>query len=466
MKKKSGIILTLLVLVASLFSVKDSALAQTSECKIQSSENHIVSLGFPMRKERLSNIDNPKILVIPFQLSDEPDYIFKDSFKTDYQAASDIISDLSLGKVKVDFRFANPITTILTNVDMENQKATQQSSWMTDPEKSTWGLVRRLIKSNDATIDFRGFNAVILEGSTTSRYADINEAMSFQDEPQNPWFKSVQTDEGLISNAILLDNHAYPSIIAHEVLHLFGLTDLYGSGAGPGRLTLMSNMENSLLTFEKWVLGWHPDSRVTCITNPPAQGPTEVKIDLNLGGHLAIIPTTLGSGYILDISKHKNSLFLSFYLLNNELRPPMQLFQPKLVRNQEGLPLADVGTVGQVLRGPEFSAIITDLKDNMLTVSILRSSNLESTEGQKIIGQATENIKSANPYVTPQTISITPIEPKAVDTLRTESQNSNQSAKPAGVQKKKTSIFCTKGKSTLKVTNLQPKCPSGYKIRK
>jgi len=464
--RKLTLVVTVISVLTTLFTSTAAANEQNAECRIRSSENHLVSIGFPIRKERLFQLDKPKVLVIPFQLSDEPDYEFKDSFKLDYQSASEIIHNLSDGKVRVEFNFAKPLITNLTNADMEIQKLNQQSSWMTDPEKSTWGLVRRLVKASDSGIDFRGYNAVILEGSATSRYSDINEAMSFQDNPQNPWFKSIQTDEGLISNAILLDNHAFPSIIAHEVMHLFGLTDLYGSPDGPGRLSLMSNMESSLLTFEKWVLGWHPDSRVTCVTNLPSQGALEVKMDLKLGGHLAVIPTTLGSGYILDVSKHKNSLFVSFYLLNNELRPPIQLFRSPTDRNQQGLPLSEVSTVGQVLKGPEFSAVVTEIQGNLLTVSLLKTSNLESTESQSVLKRATENISTSRPYIPPQeSVKETPDGSSSGVQVK-DLQDPSALSKPLGVTKKKTSILCTKGKSVIKVTSLQPKCPRGYKLKK
>ena len=450
--------------LSSNFFLTPTFANQNVNCKIQSSDNHLVSLGFPMRKERLSQIPNPKILVVPFQLVDEPDYKFTDKFKKDYEQAASIISDMSLGKVKVRFEFADVVKTELSNDDMANQRMNQQTSWMTDPEKSTWGLVRRLIKNNDNKIDYRGFHAVILEGSTTNRFADINEAMSFQENPQNPWFKSIQTDEGVISNAILLDNHAYPSIITHEVMHLFGLTDLYGSGNGPGRLSLMSNMENTLLTFEKWVLGWHPDSQVTCITKISESGSTELLIDLNQGGHLAIIPTTPGSGYILDVSSYKETPVVSFYLLNNELRPPIQLFQSNQDKNREGLLLTDLSAVGQVLKGPDYSVIITSLQNNLLSVTLVKSQILESSEGKILTERALENVRVSKPYVLPASPRTNESD-QLTKTQTNELEKKTENPKPSVVTPKKKTISCFNGKNTRKITGSNPICPRGYKIK-
>ena len=41
--------------------------------------------------------------------------------------------------------------------------------------------------------------------------------------------QTFQTDEGSISNVVLLSESYHPEVIAHEFLHAFGLVDLYPS---------------------------------------------------------------------------------------------------------------------------------------------------------------------------------------------------------------------------------------------
>jgi hypothetical protein len=73
--------------------------------------------------------------------------------------------------------------------------------------------------------------------------------MMFYQTPPGPWFRLIQTAEGSISNVVLLDNHSSQSTITHEIMHLYGLTDLYGTSTGPGRLSLMASNQINLLTY-------------------------------------------------------------------------------------------------------------------------------------------------------------------------------------------------------------------------
>ena len=68
---------------------------EVSACKIPSSQNQVVSLGFPVKEERIVNIARPRILVVPFKLKDNPSYVFTDKIKNDYLSAGKNISVLS-----------------------------------------------------------------------------------------------------------------------------------------------------------------------------------------------------------------------------------------------------------------------------------------------------------------------------------------------------------------------------------
>ncbi|NBP66888.1 MAG: hypothetical protein EBU66_19865 [Bacteroidetes bacterium] len=455
-----------LISVISIFASTlsfDANAAVSDSCKIASSEQHIVSLGFPVREERLKHKNSPNILVVPYQLKDEPDYVFKEEFKQDYKEAGRIIENFSSGKVKVTFTFENPIKTQLTNSDMEIQRLNQQTAWMTDPEKSTWGLVRRLISSNDENLNFQGVDAVILEGSATTRAADINEAMSFQVNPQNPFLKSVETAEGLISNAILFDNHAQALTIAHEIMHLFGLTDLYGTYNGPGQLSLMANMTPNLLSFEKWTLGWLEDARVQCLENIPHNKILDLDLDLNLGSHLIIIPGSKGQAQIIDISEFRDSLNLSFYQLNNDARPPISLFNSSTDSYRQGIPLSNKDSLGQVVKGDKFSIVLSKLNNNLLTISLVTSENVSGQEFQTIVNASIEARGSSTPYRKPSQIGSSEKVSNNVDKI-TDSNSMIPQIPKLNTAKK--SLTCVKGKVVKKIYSVSPKCPSGFKPRK
>ena len=95
-------------LILSLIPLNAPASAQSIDnCRIAAARNSIVSLGFPVRAERLAFKANPKILVLPFQLKDEPKYTLTDQDRANFDQAAVNILEFSQGINKVNFVF-NP----------------------------------------------------------------------------------------------------------------------------------------------------------------------------------------------------------------------------------------------------------------------------------------------------------------------------------------------------------------------
>ena len=469
-------------LILGQFAIAPTASADSLDpCRVPASISQTVSLGFPFRPERLMHLAKAKILVIPFKQKDNSTYVFTDEYRRDYQAAASNIKEFSGGKAQIEFVFAPTVLTELTNSDMDQLKINQQLQWQKDETKSTWGFIRKFIADQDAQIDYTGINAVIIEGSSTSAYSDIAEAMMmFYETQAGSWFRQIQTVEGVISNVVLMDNHSSQATITHEIMHLYGLQDLYGTTTGPARLSLMASNELNLLTYEKWVLGWHPDSEVKCLDNVLSSSISQFTFDYSKLNQLAVIRAASGSVYIVETTKIGSDRYLAFYSLDNEARPPLTFFQKTSNNDLQGVVINTYNAIGTEIASPEFTLVISDLNTSAMTLNLVPSSMTATAKYTEIVAKASESkskakqdaeAKAAADLKAKQEAELKAAadlkakqeaELKAAADLKAK-QEAEATAKEAA--KKKTTITCLKGKTIKKVTAVQPKCPFGYKKR-
>jgi hypothetical protein len=438
--------------IALLFvpvSIAPSAQADNlAACRIKASERQTLSLGFPVRDERLAKVSKPKILVVPFQLKDNPDFKFTDAMKKDYLYAEEYLSFLSGNVSTVEFVFAETIKTEFTNQTMETLKANQHSAnQRRDESISTWGFVRKMVTDYDSQLDFSGISGVILHGSSTSSNSFIAEAMTYRKDLQDPYYRPLVTNEGPIMNAVLFDKAETSKTIAHEVLHLYGLTDLYGSATAPGRLSLMAGDQLSLLTYEKWILGWLPDAAVQCQPTLSDNKIQRFAIDLKKERQLFISKTVKGTILIVETSTFQKRLYLAFYSLDNEMRPPIALFTNSINGvGREGLWLVGQNAIGVELEGPETSLLVSSMKNSTLTFDLIPASLKGSAEYSELKNASLLNFKA---------------EQAAADLQAAEPASEKlEEVKPTV---KKLTINCVKGKKVIKVSSAKPKCPTGYR---
>jgi hypothetical protein len=493
MSRALRVVLTLVLCLGQFAFAPHASADALKSCRIQASVGQTVSLGFPVRPERLVNFVKAKILVIPFKLKDNSSYSFTDEYKRDYQTAASNIKEFSGGKASVEYVFAPTVITELTNADMDQLKINQQQQWQQDETKSTWGFVRKFIADQDTQIDYTGINAVILEGSSTSSKSDIAEAMMFYQTPVVPWFRHIQTAEGSISNVVLLDNHSSQQTITHEIMHLYGLTDLYGTSTGPGRFSLMASNELGLLTYEKWVLGWHSDTDVKCLENVTTSSISQITFDYSKPNQLAVIRATSGSIYIVETTKVGSQKYLVFYSLDNEARPPLIFYQKNTRTDLPGVLIDSSSAIGAQFASTEFTLLISDLNSSTITMNLVSSSLTSTAQFSEIVAKASEakSKQDADAKTAAELKAKQEADAKAAAELKAKQdadakaaaelkvkqeadakvaadikakQDADASAR-AATAKKKTTITCIKGKTLKKVTAVQPKCPIGYKKR-
>ncbi len=382
----------LLVLALAFSALPNMAFAQpVSECKIQASSFQQISIGFPVNPERLAKIVNPKILVIPYRLKDEKTFQFGSKEKEAFAKASDNIYKFSDGKSRVTFSY-NEIINIEMTVSERNTIRAPNSSysdWQERYNKSTWGFMKNFITEQDRNIDYSGLDGVILFSTTSVFGAENAEAMTMTKDLYGPWFNPISTAEGQISNVAVLYNQKSEYVITHEVMHLYGLTDLYGSQSS-ARNSLMSDSTIGLLAWERWVLGWLDDENIQCVSETKDikldSVDNVVSLDYSKRDQLLVIPTGTKTALVIDLVKRDSRSWISYYALDNDARPPITAFRS----NNLDLYTEITGRlgVGTVIDSPKYTVVIKDNDGRKLTLNLIPKSLSSSTSAKQLITEA------------------------------------------------------------------------------
>ena len=398
MRIKSAIIVLSSLIISLLPAIANAQ--PVSACRISTSENQIVSLGFPFKPERLSYIDNPKILVMPYRLKGEPDFNFDVKEKDIFLRSSENIFKLSSEKSKVSFVFSSVVDLSITAKEMDDISRNVKDTWQRDYANSTWGFVKKMITDQDKLIDYTNISGVVLVGSSKIASAWIAEAMMMTKNPFNPWFAQIATDEGPISNAVLIYNQLgdiNSTTLTHEIMHLYGLTDLYGSATSPNH-SLMSNGILSLLGIEEWVLGWLPDENVQCINLDSELSKTSLDNKLSIKksnrNQLIVIPTGLKTALIVEQVYQAGKNHLLFYSLDNDARPAIRTFRDNYTFEL----FIDVSTTSgasKILTGETFNLLVENNDGKDISFRLIPPSLMNTDEAKKLISTAEVNRQNA-----------------------------------------------------------------------
>jgi hypothetical protein len=225
-------------------------------------------------------------------------------------------------------------------------------------------------------------------------------------------------------------------VIAHEILHNFGLTDLYGGESGPKLLSIMDTDLSSRLNYEKSVLGWFPVEDFKCsellrvLDNSSVEN--VLTIEDKKKDSIYLLKVSNDKAYIIEVINRGTRSSLVVYLLEQNKRPPITVFYNPKVKFDGLLDLADISSVGSFYTTPDFDLLVTNTTGNSVQLNLIPSSLTKSSLATQLIQKSLNN--------------------KAILV----------SAQPS----KKVSISCVKGKTTKKVTAVAPVCPKGYVKKK
>ena len=467
--KNRSIFSYIIIFLAFIYFPIDTAKAESnlSDCLLQASSNQDISLGKPIATERLAYKNKLKIGVLPFYFTDGKINNLSDNDKEDYLYAAKIIESLSNNKIKIDFVFLPSVNSGFNSKDLKNIYIQRGASWAAmDLSTSTWGFVKSIISTSDKTVNFSGLDSIILEGNNEDTSYYIAEAMIFfgknsnsnSNQVNSEFFRNVITNEGTINNAILLDNHVNPNIIAHELMHNFGLTDLYGTGTGPAYMSLMAGTSARLLNYEKALLGWFQNSNFLCTDfNKFMEQPLD-KLVINFSNidedSIYLLKITNETAYVFEISHEGKAAYLVAYFIDNESRPPITMFLNPNVNFFNLYDLNDLHNIGKFYNSLEFKILYADKLDKKVVINLIPNKFLESIEAKSYFDNSLKRRDLLLAQVQLDTKSQAETQVKTSTDLATKSSTKNVNLK--------TTITCSKGKTIKKVTGLSPKCPSGY----
>ena len=482
MKRFVSVLITL-VLLATGFPSFSSA-QPVSNCRLKAGSNLLTSLGFPLRAERLVYKENPRILVMPFRLKGEPKYSLTDTDRELFDRSAKAISDFSSGKNTVSFVFGNTIDVNYTAEEFDSLAKNNPLTFQKDWKNSTFGFVEKIVQAQDQKQDYSGIDAVVLYSASTKRRAQIAEALMYTNDKLSfgyvdkssrstvnwwysgidgdNWFDPIQTAEGEISNAVLIYNQMTFDTLLHEIMHLYGLPDLYGSIFSPPDDLMSVRISRgfvSILAWQQWLLGWLPDENVKCISeeNDINLGTLENRFSLDYSqrDQLLVIQSSPTTATVVDIVKRDNRRWLYFYSLDIERSPgPISAFSanPNAIVLQQSLLYTEITNrkgVGTQIDSPNYRLLITD-NDSKKISFVLIPSSISESDGAKELLRKADNLREEN-------IRLAQAELEAV---------SAQALKPkvdADALKRKLVITCTRGKSVKLISSVKPKCPKGYR---
>ena len=238
--------------------------------------------------------------------------------------------------------------------------------------RSSWGqsLAQDGVNAVDASFDFSGLSAVFfyLPRTITAVAEGFN-----QNDGSNG--KRLTSNEGEIRFWFGAGQYFYRegftvwSYLAHEIMHSFGLVDLYvrswsSSDPQPMRgYDIMASQDygRTLAGWSRFLLGWYADNQVYCMKKSSLSSVdvTLVPIDRSIDGHKAVM-IPLSATKVLVVESRRREFFLTTFPLGSD--GVIAYVVDVTVENGEGSSILQIpanhGTINPAGKPPLYDAFI------------------------------------------------------------------------------------------------------------
>lgn len=482
------------LLLASLTAVASPASAQiqptsAADCKIARAvpvENQPVSVGFPVHPDRLAGKQTVNVVVARFSLTDVPYAGASIDYTTRDRLTADLVQRLSRGTVTMTFTYVTDVYQHRrSRADWERMKANQHNSYGAGNEsESTWGFVREALRDLDPTVDFTGVDTVVLQGPFDRNVASeektsVYEAMMTRSEGTG-FFRPFATTEKPINNAFVMSGTMDWLVYAHELLHNFGLTDLYDStGQVPHTelygWSMFASNEPTLYFWERWQLGWIRDSEVVCLdlrTNRTLT-PQDITLDYRTDAtpKMIVLRTGHTSATVIELREP----LLDQHYGNLPWRQPRRLFGQSMVTysvhsdrwpgpirliNQPTQNTANDFSVAVTRQVGDYEVHVIDAVAGSMRLGVWSASVNGDASALALKAAAQETLEKRRKA-----------EQDARAAAEAEARAKEQAAATptptaSPTPQRQRTITCVKGVQVKKFRGIKPKCPSGWRVRR
>ena len=484
-KRYSFLVLALLVTHGiSPVNVANAARINVDNCKIANANSQSVNLGFPRSPLLLPSTGTVKVLVAGVDFSNARESDIPEQMVTGFELAKvkDFFATSSYGRLNLDFTIVSEVVKLpISDVGVNELVISQETG-----------------KALPSTYKLNDYSALLIVTTKNSSYASSTASAG----------STVQNPTGRVTNYSVLagikpnESRWLSSpwrTVAHEVGHLLGLMDLWNredSTAWQGQTAAPFSLMNTgagwgyagdFFAWEKWVLGWIPDTDVYCFSKDPNDLSVDLaSLDVLQGIRLVAMPisstkvlaieyrkkSTLDFGiiksgalvYTIDTTKRNLELPIRIIPSEEALQQPFA----ENLKDYERYKKAPLGNFDSVeIEGLQVANTGIDSGKGLL-ISNKSRSEIKAYLGNLLLqAKAETEAKAAAELKAKQEV-----EAKAAAELKAKQEaeakaaaelKAKEEAAAKAAAAKKTSITCVKGKLTKKVTALKPKCPTGFK---
>jgi hypothetical protein len=424
-----------------------------------------VSLAVPVPKERLAGRSEINVLIVRFELTDG-----RSGGPSGFNPrVSALISRLSRGTVSVNARDSTFVYRPKMSLQQWAEMVSgQHAAYMRDESKGTWGFLRKAVAEIDVYEDLSKVDSIILQGNLTAeeerRFGRVYEA--FQTTAGDTGFlRPIQTQDGILYNAVLQSGSTGWITDAHELLHNFGLMDLYGGPfAAEERAegwSLMASDEPSLFYWERWQLGWIDDHEVLCLDarNGRLLHPIELHMSHTDRTSTKLIVIRTEEFNVIAVELRERGLpsqYEGVWMIPAELGQSLLTYEVQIDRRPGGIKMIDQPRrmtsddlrIGMTRRLGEFELMVTDAQVGSTSIALWSTGLSGTADAVTLRGVA----------------SAKALQRQAEAAAKAEAERvAAVAAVPIRSKISKTTITCVKGKTIKKVTAIKPKCPVGHR---
>lgn len=431
----------------------DETYVKATDCKVKDSKLGSIRLGFPRNSERVSQfaITQNLILVVDF-----PDARLSESLAS---VVNNVLSPTTVERffnVSSNGKFSPKFSTfpaVITLNSLDSSFVPESTGrYFNNGIQQDHRMVKEAVSLAKLQGQLNNYSSITVFAPTSKSLGYYGSA--FLELPIDVGGKTFVNSQ--LVGQVGTVNSPVPSwkVFAHEYGHLLGMYDYYIPGIGttgksPGPFDLMGNTSgnaNSFFGFQRWVQGWIEDSEVICdYTINSSTIHSLTPLNQNSGKKLYVHPIDGTLALVIefrtesefDVLKGNDGLLV--YLIDMKvasLKGPISI-QP----SEQDIVLSPRDDVEKYSRAPLSSGQTVKVKDLVIVAEDVSQERATFKVLTDIEFQAKQDAEA-----------------RAAAELKAKQESA---AKAAAA--KKTTITCTKGKLTRKITALKPVCPAGYK---